>query len=722
MLKNFKKITAYILIFNLLVAASAYAIPTEAYHFYVRGLLASRAGDLKYALEQYQRVIMLDKNAVLAYRELAYLYWQFGRFNDSFYAAEKYNELAGDQVETQLFLGSFYLMTGQSALARKAWETALEIEPENETAILYLAAYYSDRYPEKAVIYWEKFIKQRPDSARGYYQLGASHEKLGHLEEAKDSFKKAVDLEPNEAEAHLSLAGIYEQKGETDAAIKEYEHYLEVVPDNLTVLLYLGGLYFRLNRFEESEKVFTRALELNPIDTNINFWLGILAEQRQDWRKAISHFELIREKNESSVVLTRLSFYYSAMKNVSRAIKYLKKVAEIEPDNPNSYYLLGLAYFDMKKYKSAEKNFLKAIELKPDFEEIYFHLGVLYDSWGRFDKAVSKFEKVISLNPENATALNYLGYSYADRNMKLDEAEDLINKALKIDPDNGAYIDSLGWVYFRRGSFKEAEEILNRAVGKIADPIVWEHLGDVRFKLDNTSQAWDAYQKAMELDPNNKILAKKISQLEKFVLPKTLHRKILKRAVGNLLQVKSLKTNFAISAKTPEYNYRSFGTFQYSRPDKWRIDILGNLFAPQIVIMENHDINVYPQAMNRNISVENLQYLSRIKDYFNADLLEQFDSEDTEVTVKGSDYLYKLGKKTLLIDKKIGMIKEYRKEKQIIMKFRKQTLFEGLYLPSDIDIVLPGENTTAEIKIKNFILNETIKDNVFEPLEGNKTE
>ena len=100
--------------------------------------------------------------------------------------------------------------------------------------------------------------------------------------------------------------------------------------------------------------------------------------------------------------------------------------------------------------------------------------------------------------------------------------------------------------------------------------------------------------------------------------------------------------------------------------------------------------------------------------------MEEFDSDETTVSIKGSHYLYTLGQKTLLIDKKMGMIKEYKKGEHIILRFRKQTLFEGLYLPSDINVILPKENMSAEIKIKNFILNEGIKENIFAPIKSDK--
>lgn len=707
------KILIPVLILSILFPLSLNAVPTEAYQSYVRGLLASRAGDLKAALKEYERVIMLDNKAALAYRELAYLYLQFGRAEEAYAAARKLNELSGSELETQLFLGSFYLMSRQPMKAIKAWKKALDIDPENETAILYLAAYFSDKDPQKAIEYWEKYTKKRPDYAKGYFQLGSAQEKSGQLKKARESFEKAADLEPSGTEAYLSLAQIYEKEGNLDAAIEEYKKYLSKLPDNITVLMYLGGLYYRLEKYEEAEEIFNRALKLNPDDENIYFWLGILAEKKKDWPSAIKYFEFIRQKDENAVVLTRLSFYYSASKDNKRAIKYLKKVASIEPDNPNSYYLLGLAYFDLKKYRLAERNFRKALYLKPDYIEIYFHLGVLYDNWGRFNKAVVELKKAIESDPENSTALNYLGYSWADRGINLDEAENLIKKALELDPENAAYIDSLGWVYYKKGLYKQAEELLNKAASKLSDAVVWEHLGDVNEKLDNKAEAWEYYNKALDLDPKNKKVLKKLNKIKKFVLPNTLQRKVLKRAVGNLLQVKTLKANFVVSARTSTENIRSFGVLRYSRPDKWRIDILGNFLAPQIVIIHNETTTVYPKALQNNISGSLLDQISRIKDYFNSNLVDEFDTQTASIQTKGNNYIYSMDNNTLVINSNNGSIERLKKDKEIELIFKKQTLFEGLYLPSEVYILLPKDDISAEIKVKNFILNSQIKDDVY---------
>jgi tetratricopeptide (TPR) repeat protein len=128
----------------------------------------------------------------------------------------------------------------------------------------------------------------------------------------------------------------------------------------------------------------------------------------------------------------------------------------------------------------------------------------------RFDQSEAAFRKVLELDPKNAGALNYLGYMLADRNVRLEEAYDLIKRAVDLEPENGAYLDSLGWVYYRQGKLDDARGLLERALDRMQDPTVHDHLGDVYLKLGKTKEAiaqWQAsiheFQKAAlpEADP-----------------------------------------------------------------------------------------------------------------------------------------------------------------------------------------------------------------------------
>jgi tetratricopeptide (TPR) repeat protein len=122
------------------------------------------------------------------------------------------------------------------------------------------------------------------------------------------------------------------------------------------------------------------------------------------------------------------------------------------------------------------------------------------------------------LNPDNAEALNYLGYTYADHGIFLEEAEELVSKAARLRPEDGYIVDSLGWVYFKQGRFPEAARELERAGSLVPDdPVILEHLGDAYRQLGQGARALEVYRKALEKakEEDRNRIDEKIRALEK---------------------------------------------------------------------------------------------------------------------------------------------------------------------------------------------------------------
>jgi Flp pilus assembly protein TadD len=128
-------------------------------------------------------------------------------------------------------------------------------------------------------------------------------------------------------------------------------------------------------------------------------------------------------------------------------------------------------------------------------------------------------KKAIELNPQNAPALNYLGYTWAEMGVQLDEAESLILRALKLEPNDGFYIDSLGWVYYQKGDYARAVEQLERAVEiTVDDPTIIEHLGDAYEKVGKPDRALARYREALKRSKESdqiKRIREKMQRLEK---------------------------------------------------------------------------------------------------------------------------------------------------------------------------------------------------------------
>jgi tetratricopeptide (TPR) repeat protein len=220
----------------------------------------------------------------------------------------------------------------------------------------------------------------------------------------------------------------------------------------------------------------------------------------------------------------------------------------IDADFVELWIYLGFIAIEQQDYELAEHAFAEAAYRGGDRSQIYYLLGAIAETQGRqtpayyfYRKALKEnsrniaalqslagitsdldrdeetfriFQRILEIDTLNAVALNYVGYTYAEQNDSLDYALQLVNRALEIDKDNGYYIDSRGWVYYMMGRYDEAAQELRKAAEIVEDAVIFEHLGDVYRELNEPDEARRAYEKAVELDPENRTLREKLQSID----------------------------------------------------------------------------------------------------------------------------------------------------------------------------------------------------------------
>jgi tetratricopeptide (TPR) repeat protein len=180
--------------------------------------------------------------------------------------------------------------------------------------------------------------------------------------------------------------------------------------------------------------------------------------------------------------------------------------------------MLSSLYEKGDQLENALEVLMKAHEFDEKNIELLFQMGIVNDKLGEFEETVRLMREVITLKPEHADALNYLGYTFADRGIHLDEALQLIQKALQLKPDSGYITDSLGWVYYKKGEYEKAVTELEKAIEMTPDdPIITEHLGDGYLKVNLLEKALELYERALQLKPKEEQvdrLKKKIKEIK----------------------------------------------------------------------------------------------------------------------------------------------------------------------------------------------------------------
>ena len=126
---------------------------------------------------------------------------------------------------------------------------------------------------------------------------------------------------------------------------------------------------------------------------------------------------------------------------------------------------------------------------------------------------------------------------------------------------------------------------------------------------------------------------------------------------------------------------------------------------------------VYPRALEGLLSPFGKKVLATIGDFFNTLSIDAFDSETTQTDRKGRYYYYRSGNKSMLIDSDNGTVRQYTVDDTLVLCFRRHTCEEGLYLPSEIEVYLPAEKIQANLKLRNYVLNKPIDQQVFRSVE-----
>ena len=211
-----------------------------------------------------------------------------------------------------------------------------------------------------------------------------------------------------------------------------------------------------------------------------------------------------------------MAFLYNENEQLDKAIEFLEQKHGEMPEDIDIMLYLGSFYEENNALPQALEILTRGAELAQDNPSILFRLGVVQDKSDMKEACISTMQKVIALEPENASALNYLGYTWAELGQNLDEAAALIKKALTIKPQDGFITDSLGWIYFKQGLYGKAVETLEKAVQLTQfDPIITEHLGDAYEKNNMLEKALKMYLKTRsKLKNDTPELIRKIKRIE----------------------------------------------------------------------------------------------------------------------------------------------------------------------------------------------------------------
>ncbi len=509
--------------------------------------LEGRATD---ALAAYERAVAKDGESAYLHRKLAESLARHGRHEDALHQANLAFEIDPDDSETRMFLGQLYRL-GRNPEAAERVLRGEDGEPLDPDAafLLYQVELDAGNHDEAlALARW--LVEAEPDSVRGQLAMAAAWRRMEEPEKAEAALRSALERDPGNLRIYVELARSARERGDHDAEIAVYREILEHHPHNHSTLIALadaqmsqddlegalqtfeeieerypedlrssvrlGFLYYEARRYDEAAERFERALEVNPDEPDLAYFLGVVQRRSGRPEAAIAAFERIpADHKEYANARTQIAAIYERSGEYDRALAEVRAAAAATPSRELDLYEATLRS-KAGDFDGAVRDLEGLLAESPEDDELLYNLGVVYGEAKRTDEALDYMEQALTANPDNASALNYVGYTWAEKGIKLDEAQALIERAIGLRPEDGYIVDSLGWVYYMRArplveSGREAEgrKYLKRALAELeradeltgGDPVVSEHLGDAYLLLDDKVRALEKFEEALRLDP-----------------------------------------------------------------------------------------------------------------------------------------------------------------------------------------------------------------------------
>ncbi|HEX9906531.1 MAG TPA: tetratricopeptide repeat protein [Propylenella sp.] len=249
--------------------------------------------------------------------------------------------------------------------------------------------------------------------------------------------------------------------------------------------------------------------------------LGNLLDGNGQGEAAIEAFESIApDAPFRALGLLRAALTLDRLERTEEAEAFFREAVARNPQDMQSYISYGNMLRGRERFAEAAEIYSKAIALIPapgpaDWSLFYFR-GIAYERTKEWAKAEADFRKALELSPDQPLVLNYLGYSWVDMGMNLEEAMAMIRKAVELRPNDGYIVDSLGWAHYRLGQYDEAVVELERAVSlRPEDPVINDHLGDAYWRQGRVLEAQFQWRHARDFGakpPELELILKKIAE------------------------------------------------------------------------------------------------------------------------------------------------------------------------------------------------------------------
>jgi len=510
--------------------------------------IASQRGELNLASELFLDLAKQTDSALLA--ERATRLTGFTRNGTIALEASKvWNELNKDSIDAQQALSEILIANNKLNEAKPILQKLLLKEKTRASGFLYLNSMLSHVSDKKAVLILVT------DLAQPYPKLAEAHFAIAHAAWvgkdqkvyekelatinqikpdwempalfkgqilAKESPEKALNFYsdflskyPKSNDVRLEFAKLLTNGRKFNEAKNEFIKLVSASNSSAEITLAVALLSVELEDYDLAEKYFLQSLKKNPKDKDqIFIYLAKISDKKNQGDAAITWLNKVGDGNhfiESKLIAAEI---IAKKESIDKALVFLSTLKSDSQDEKLSIVQLKTSL--LTRSNRHQEAFQLLQNEAPNFAqspEFKFDYALLADKLSKYDLMEKLLREAIKIRPDYAVAYNALGYSFADRNINLEDAKKYIELALSISPNNHYILDSMGWLYFRLGKLESALSFIQKAYDVQPDPEIAAHLGEILWAQGKKKEANDVLELSLQSFPDNEVLKESFKRL-----------------------------------------------------------------------------------------------------------------------------------------------------------------------------------------------------------------
>ena len=535
-----------------------------AVQHFIHGSVLEAKDDYANAIIEYQDALRYDDNASIRYA-IAKDYMAMDKPSLAGQYAKQAVDMAPDNVHYLELLAEVYTATALNDSAIIQYEKISSLDPQNIQAQFTLAQLYTSSKPLKALEVYNRLRDRVGDEWEILYKMSEVYDRLGKKDSAAITMELLLNFDPGNTTLRTAVANLYLQAKQIDKARAMYKDLVERDPKNIRFALMLADVERSDGHWAEAIATYSRVLSDDSLNVEDKMQIGetLFQISLADSTHRSFLYPVFAQLYEKYPQDWRsnwfLGAYYFNNRQYDEAIPYLKKVTELDSKNIQAYDILARTYLSQNDYEHAKEVLEDAVVIDSNNADLFSFLGFAYSRLGVNEKTVSTLERALKLNPKQMDALSTLAlaldamknfrysdslyesalaayegglqkdasyylllnnyaYSLSERGLQLQRALEMSKQAIEYEKENSSYLDTYGWIFFKLEDYPNALTYIMKAID-IRDTkdhqsgsALYEHLGDIYFKMGEKEKAMSNWSKALEQDKSNTALKEKIAK------------------------------------------------------------------------------------------------------------------------------------------------------------------------------------------------------------------